>query len=507
MRLVRVQVPEFRALKNVDIRFEPEFNPQVFPLGSLNGGGKSTLLQLIFVLLHCSAHEERHPFIANMLERITIPEGETNKLLARFELLDGEEKMELEFTLCKDDYLRQLDIDPIFNKEMVSFDIFSSKAIAIASPKTTTSKKTSGLFSEIEIEIKLKKKRIDHLEQLLEKLLEETYITSPVKDNSFNLDKIRHNLSKQNLFNRQYSETENIQLEIQKLRNEIKEAQNSHSEAIDDIDKNYQSLKSNILNKLEDKQQLFITAWTYRGDAKGLVCLFKHSQLGVIENKNLLKQIAAQIFLSAPSSQIYLFLDQTTKGLLFRLPQSSNGTTYESKLNHVKSILPNFLTYDVFAADIIASLIEKSRNQDFKTLVETGTNGECYKKIIAELNGLTQNKKVLPLIDDNAAISGITFQTSEGMDIYPEDLSHGELKRLSIYVWLRSMPQDENIVLIDEIENGLHLDWQYNVVRDLVEWGKNNQYILATHSYELCTAVTPAHVKELEPKDPKLIAQ
>jgi hypothetical protein len=52
MRLLRVQVPEFRALKDVDISFEPEFNPQVFPLGSLNGGGKSTLLQLIFVLLN-----------------------------------------------------------------------------------------------------------------------------------------------------------------------------------------------------------------------------------------------------------------------------------------------------------------------------------------------------------------------------------------------------------------------------------------------------------------------
>ncbi|WP_157844961.1 hypothetical protein [Methylocucumis oryzae] len=35
----------------MDISFEPEFTPQVFPLGSLNGGGKSTLLQLIFVLL------------------------------------------------------------------------------------------------------------------------------------------------------------------------------------------------------------------------------------------------------------------------------------------------------------------------------------------------------------------------------------------------------------------------------------------------------------------------
>ncbi len=30
MRLVRVQVPEFRVLKNMDISFEPEYVPQVY---------------------------------------------------------------------------------------------------------------------------------------------------------------------------------------------------------------------------------------------------------------------------------------------------------------------------------------------------------------------------------------------------------------------------------------------------------------------------------------------
>ena len=51
MHLQRVQVPDFRVLKDVDIIFEKDFNPRVFPLGSQNGGGKSTLLQLIFVAL------------------------------------------------------------------------------------------------------------------------------------------------------------------------------------------------------------------------------------------------------------------------------------------------------------------------------------------------------------------------------------------------------------------------------------------------------------------------
>jgi predicted ATP-binding protein involved in virulence len=47
MHLQRIQVPDFRVLKDVDISFEKEFTPRIFPLGSQNGGGKSTLLQLI----------------------------------------------------------------------------------------------------------------------------------------------------------------------------------------------------------------------------------------------------------------------------------------------------------------------------------------------------------------------------------------------------------------------------------------------------------------------------
>jgi len=45
MHLLRVQIPDFRVLKDVDITFEKEFSPRIFPLGSQNGGGKSTMVQ------------------------------------------------------------------------------------------------------------------------------------------------------------------------------------------------------------------------------------------------------------------------------------------------------------------------------------------------------------------------------------------------------------------------------------------------------------------------------
>ena len=445
MHLLRVQVPDFRVLKDIDITFEQTFNPNVFPLGSLNGGGKSTLLQLIFVLLHCSAHSERHQFIANMLERVTIPEGENSKLLARFEFIDkDDEKIELEFMLCNDDYLRQLDIDPIFNKDMVSF----------------------GIFLE---EKELLSKRVKKEEEIKRGEFSDT-----IYDDGTVLKAAE-----------QYEEAQSNIEKINKSLNTIQPLLNSLSE--------------NFTKKKQD----FITSYSCNGNSTGLLCQSSDTNKTTKDIKAILTILSTQVFLSSPSTQIYLFLNKEVKKLLFKTVGAKGRfwwENYESELDDVKYILPNFITFDIFAIEAIVSLIEHARNQDFKTLVNTDINGTSYQKIMSELNLLTQDKKVLPQLDKKAAITGIVFKTNEGIEIYPEDLSHGELKRLSIYVWLTSLPEGENIVLMDEIENALHPDWQYQIVRDLVEWGKDNQYILATHSYGLCEALTPAHVKELEPK-------
>lgn len=46
-------------------------------------------------------------------------------------------------------------------------------------------------------------------------------------------------------------------------------------------------------------------------------------------------------------------------------------------------------------------------------------------------------------------------------------MSHGELKRLSLYMWLKFNKIENSIVLMDEVEIGLHPDWQYEIVNDL----------------------------------------
>jgi predicted ATP-dependent endonuclease of OLD family len=89
MHLLRVQVPNFRVLKDVDLTFEKDFNPRIFPLGSLNGGGKSTLLQLIFTLFHCSVDPKKTPFLQNLLEGFKLNNEMEKRVLATFDIWDG----------------------------------------------------------------------------------------------------------------------------------------------------------------------------------------------------------------------------------------------------------------------------------------------------------------------------------------------------------------------------------------------------------------------------------
>jgi predicted ATP-binding protein involved in virulence len=362
MRLLRVQVPEFRALKDVDISFEPDFVPQVFPLGSLNGGGKSTLLQLIFVLLHCSVNIDKHPFIINLLEKFNIEQNKKSKLLAKFYILDEKETIELKFIIYRNDFFQNLR------------EIMDSKDV----------------------------------------------------DNE---------------------------------KNKLKLILNKNS-----------ILSCEILNISEERYM------------------------------PLLKKIASHIFLISPSNQPYLFLSREERCSLFSI---KNQLQYDQAIKNAQKNLSNFFTFDF--VDVLVEVFRRARANDFKERNKYNPFAHT-EKLEADINNLfIDGKKINSLIIEQQRhtqdeIQGVFFTLPSGAEIYPEDLSHGELKRLAIFVLIKYHEMQDAVVLMDEIENGFHLDWQYTIVRNLVEWGKNNQYILATHSYELCTAVTPAHVKEIEPK-------
>jgi len=385
MHLLRVQVPDFRGLKNIDITFEKDFVPKIFPLGSQNGGGKSTLLQLIFMLLHCSADDDKKPFLQNLLQGFKVADGEEQRVLAIIDIWDGEKIVKLEFYCYKFGRLENMlgDIDKNINPKELSY---------------------------VDID---------------EDINSETFI-----------DICGILIEKKILF--------------------------SHTNIIE-----ITRLHCSFNNKSKERSQLF------------------------------LENISHKIFLAAPSTQVFLFLPQDARELLFK--KASKGDNYYCILESVRDKLSGLFTYDFLAVELLIESFKAVRDRDFREAIQTGNYGNSYQALINDLNRLLGNKRI-NLDEDFAGVNFQLYNNGETIELYPEDLSHGELKRLSIYIWLKSRNIEDAIVLMDEVEIAFHPDWQYQIISDLQEWAPSNQYILATHSYALCEALTPAHVKEIEPK-------
>jgi len=404
MHIQRIQVPDFRVLKNIDITFEKDFSPRIFPLGSQNGGGKSTLLQLIFTLLHCPTYSERLTFLKNILRGFKINENEKTRELAIVDIWDGEKTVKLEFFSTK------IDVGEIL-------------------PVNMTYKEFLGHY-------RLNEMNSTHF---------------------FNDEDVENYIST-------------------KISEEI------------------QTYKENLI---------YINNYYSRSNDAILTLFCEITNLDKNQTTSFFENLSQKIFLAAPSDQVFLFLPQESKKLLFTKKADKDDNkqvnNYYSALKDAKSDLKGFFTYDFFATDIFIEMFQNARDKDFEEAVKTGVYGNHYNMLLNELNSLLTNKKVNVTPD----LSGVVFteeRDGKTIELEPEDLSHGELKRLSIYMWLKHRKIEDSIVLMDEIENGFHLDWQYRIISDLKEWAPNNQYILATHSYDLCQSLTPKHVKELEPK-------
>lgn len=394
MHLKRVRIPNFRVLKDIDISFETDLVPQIFPLGSINGGGKSTLLQLIFTLLHCPGKYERIPYLQNMLDGFAIDPIIGQRLLASIELILEDRKIELDFVCYNRDHIIKYMDGNLESGSMID---------EITEAKKKEFKKILDLPS-------LNKQSID-------------LFNKGITDN-------RHYLIGRNIK--------------------------------DDVF---------LFCKSQDIDRIYIS---------------------VLDN------IASSIFLTAPVSQVFRFLSDLDRSLLFKDIKDVN--TYYNKISKSKLDLPGFLPYDFLAVNLLIQSFVKTRDSDFESAISTGVYGNSYQNLIADLEIMLGDKKVNIDLD----LGGVNFTKIDDsgniIQLYPEDLSHGELKRLSLYLWLKYNKIDNSIVLMDEVEIALHPDWQYGIINDLQTWAPNNQYILATHSYELCQALTPAHVKEIEPK-------
>ena len=217
MHLQRIQVPDFRVLKDVDISFEKEFTPRIFPLGSQNGGGKSTLLQLIFVLLHCSGNPDRLEFIQNLLHGFEVNDESGKRTLAIIDIWDGSKTVRLDFFVGNDYYLENL--------------LFTSDDINNSQELVSNHRKNLKFQSELHL-----------LNVHLQKLLDIANINK-VESNSFLIEREINKIKKyikdidfrkyvDNLHN---AKIQTIEYRVYKIKEVINEILNSRAEASDNI--------------------------------------------------------------------------------------------------------------------------------------------------------------------------------------------------------------------------------------------------------------------------------
>lgn len=464
MFLKRLKIPDFKVLQNIDIEYERHDGRPTYPVISLNGGGKSTLLQFIFTMLHCSFVEKRKFALDNLLSEFDFTDS--SKKLASFTLEYNNYQVELNFTIETDDenYRAMIDYKELEEKKKETIIIMDRL----------------GELQYIEQQIKDTKRVGTLIHRKLRRFIRREE---------------EHDL----IIDRDPEDSLNA---IELIKNRIQEEYISDEE-LERIFKKTKILKSNLEKTLYENSQIYIH---HINDNKNvLICeaLIPQELLATEfpqqkehlekQRTQLLEKISNQVFLAAPRTQIFHFLTDDSNEELFEQPAGYSFNSYDSILREIKEKLSGFFTYEFASNQLIIDSFKQARDKDFEQALLTGEYGKNLEETKKELSNFLTGKEITV----DGKISEVIFkEKNTGYKLLPRDLSHGELKKLSIFIWVKRNANKHSspLFLMDEVDIGLHPSWQYEISDDLQKWGKNSQFIIATHSPQIISA---AHHRNL----------
>lgn len=448
MFIKKISFDNFKVLEDISINFEAKQNHNVFPIISANGGGKSTLLQFVFCFLHCAFKENRHIYLKTLLEYYKEPRLK-NKLnsIVEFELEHEKNDINLAFFYCKNDD-KSLNFNSIITlKELKEKKEFIKNAV----------------------------NDIDLLNRLEKDLSKSKISTSLVWRE---LRKFAKDMAEID-FLRRGGINEILQF-IHAIRKDLVNS------LISDEELNALIIKAEAeKNKLDEELQKEGLRYAFHFNTNSEVLLYKSDS-----SNEMLSEISDRIYLATPNTQVLHFLDEEQLASLFSNEEYAYGS-YQSNIMECQEDVIGLFTYDFSVINLILDAFQKAKDNDFKQALETGKYGNEINATLEELNHLLSDKSIT--IDSN--FKGVSFKTSKThLTLTPKDLSHGELKKLSIYIWLKAKTADNSVILMDEVDMGLHPIWQYELGNDLQKWSKGSQFILATHSPQI---ISQAYYKNL----------
>ena len=461
MQLRRVEIIKYRNFENVIIDFEKSNFPNVFSIASKNGGGKSTLIQFIFIILHCFLDEERKQYIINLLDEFS--DITKDMELVKFTIEDDKKEYTLDFSISSsrtedrnfDLYLDLKDTQNYIKRYKEDFEE-NQKILNLKQDIDNSDRVTPIIERNLRyIKKYIKSKKEDDLyRQALRSndvTLYKTLINMVIDDNTISKDTIN---DLQTIVNE-------IQIDIEQLENLLK--------------------TSNI------------TYITHLKDNKNVLLL------ETIMSKDLLQKLVNKVFLTAPTSQVFLFLSNEVKQSIFNemsMEDYSNPRyyySYNSNVRRAKDNLNNFFTYDFASTKLILEAFDNAKEQDFTEMRVNNQYGTNYINFKEELKSFLDGKEISESKDGTRII----FKT-EDIELKAEDLSHGELKKLGIYIWLKYIVPSDSIILMDEVDIALHPKWQYQLIKDLSKWSCNSQFLLATHSPQILSSTYYKNIIKLD---------
>jgi len=458
MQLKKVEIIKFKNFKNTIIDFEKSDTfPNVFSIASKNGSGKSTLLQLIFILLHCNSHAEKKVYIKNLLN--VFQENINNVDVVNFLIEHEEETYYLNFKVSQ------------ATTEEYNFDVFLDIK--------DTEKRILNLKEDL--------REHKHLFKLKNDLNTSERI-SPVIERDIRYISEYINTSRDRRLYTEARKSKDINL-YRTLVNSIVDKNSISDTEIEELELIHNSL-NNEINTLRNRlEKLNLHYILHLSTNKNVVLLETNM------TKELLILLSNKVFLAAPSSQIFLFLSEEEKHVIFSDFKNNLDTekdlfwleqkSYSSSVIRAKERLNNFFTYDFASTELILESFKRASAEDLRIKRETTKYGEKYDELTDELKDFLDGKEITENVEGNR----VMFKSkSDNKELSPEDLSHGELKKLGIYIWLKYIVEENSIVLMDEIDIALHPKWQYGLIKDLTKWSCKSQYLLATHSPQILSA-------------------
>ncbi len=125
---------------------------------------------------------------------------------------------------------------------------------------------------------------------------------------------------------------------------------------------------------------------------------------------------------------------------------------------------------------------EFSKENSQPEKVEIAKLQDPTEKFVNIFNDLLYPKKMVPI---NPSSHSIQFYDEKGNIRNFHQLSSGEKEVIAITFDIQMQNPEDSIILIDEPELHLHPELSYRLLRSLHSIGKNNQFILFTHSADV----------------------